>query len=472
MRAYFIGIGGIGMSGVAGLAKGLGFEVYGSEDKELYPPASDLLRELKIEVLKSSEQNIHIFKPDLLVVGNAVKRDHPEIIEAMKMNLPLFSFPEFIEKYLLTKKKSLVVAGTHGKTTTASLLSFLLDSLGEDPSFLVGGLIKNYYRNFNLGKGPWVVLEGDEYPSAFFNSNPKFLHYKPYALILTSLEYDHVDVYKNFHALKQAFKKLIQLLPSNGILLYCYDELELRNLIQEISPPCKIISYGQTEGSDYQLLDYELSFKNNSFVSRGLICDPSGEKFEINLPLPGFFNLLNALGVLGLLEALGLERKRLLSALLKFKGVKRRQEILYADEKYLVVDDFAHHPTAVKLTLKELKETYKPKKTILFFEPRTNSSKRKIFQENYKNSLSLADLVFLKPPPGLILIPEEERINLTLLKDSLVKEGKEAYILENTTPIRYSLSFFSEKNLIVFMSSAYMKKEIEEVWEVIKEKIK
>ncbi|MFN3921430.1 MAG: UDP-N-acetylmuramate--L-alanine ligase [Caldimicrobium sp.] len=467
MKVYFIGIGGIGMSGVAGIAKELGLEVYGSEDKELYPPASQLLKELHIEVLKASEENLLLHKPDLIVVGNAIKRDHPEVIKAVEMKIPILSFPEFIERYLLSEKKSLVVAGTHGKTTTASLLSYLLDALGEDPSFLVGGLIKNYNRNFHLGKRPWFVLEGDEYPSAFFNSNPKFLHYKPYALILTSLEYDHIDVYKSFYNLKEAFKNLIQLIPSQGILLYCYDELELRNLIQEISPSCKILSYGQTEGSDYQLLNYELSFETKTFLSRGIIRDPFGEKFELILPLPGFYNLLNALGVIALLEHLGLERKRILPAFLKFKGVKRRQEILSVNEKYLLIDDFAHHPTAVRLTLRELKEAYKPNKTILFFEPRTNSSKRKIFQESYRESLSLADVIFLKPPPGLVSIPEEERINLWQLIEGLNQAGKIAHILENTVSIKNLLSFAEEKNLIVFMSSAYMKEQIEVVWEVL-----
>ncbi len=187
MKVYLVGIGGIGMSGVAGLAKALGFEVSGSDERELYPPASEVLKELKVEVSKPDPEKILKIKPDYLIVGNAIKRDHKEILLAQKEKIPLLSFPEFLEKFILNDKKSLVVSGTHGKTTTSALLSFVLDFLGEDPLFLVGGILKNYGKNFRFGKGRFCILEGDEYPSSFFDPNPKFMHYKPYGLILTSL---------------------------------------------------------------------------------------------------------------------------------------------------------------------------------------------------------------------------------------------------------------------------------------------
>ncbi len=467
MKVHFLGIGGIGMSGVAGLAKALGFEVTGSEEKPLYPPSSLLLKDLDIPIFKATKENITLINPDLIVVGNAIKRDHPEVLEALSLNLPLFSFPQFIRQYLLPNKKPIVVAGTHGKTTTSALLSFLLYTLGEDPSFLVGGILKQNQRNFQLGKGRWFVLEGDEYPSAFFEPIPKFFHYHPYALILTSLEYDHIDVYKSWEDLKEAFRKLVLLVPKEGVIIYCYDDPNLKNLIQEVSPSCKIISYGQSPGADYRLLDYELSFNPKGFLSLGHFQTPSEEKFTLLLPLPGFYNLLNTLSLISLLEFLGFSIEKVLPQFLNFKGIKRRQEIISLTSNTLIVDDFAHHPTAVKLTLQELKAAYKPQKTILFFEPRTNSSKRRFFQEDYEKSLLLADDIFIKPPPGLSAIPEEERIDLEELKGTLRQAGKKSMIIENLERLRENFPKIEKKTLIVFMSSASMEKEIEEVRNIV-----
>ncbi|MFN3407328.1 MAG: UDP-N-acetylmuramate--L-alanine ligase, partial [Caldimicrobium sp.] len=386
MKVHFIGIGGIGMAGVAGLAKSLGFEVTGSEDKELYPPSSDILKDLNIKVLKSKEENIERIGPDIVVVGNAVKKDHLEVQKALQRKIPLLSFPEFIEKYLLPNKKSLVITGTHGKTTTSALLSFILDSLGEEPSFLVGGLLKNYQKNYKIGKGPWVVLEGDEYPSAFFDPNPKFFHYNPYGLVITSLEYDHVDVYKSFEDLKKVFLKLIQMVPKEGVIVYSCDDIELRKIFRIVTPKCQVISYGKSEDADYRLLECTTFFQKDKFMSKGLVRDLSGNTFVLSLPLLGEYNLLNALSLLALLENLSFNREKILATLLKFEGVKRRQEILCSKSNCLVIDDFAHHPTAVKITITELKKAYNPEQTILIFEPRTNSSKRKIFQEAYSRA--------------------------------------------------------------------------------------
>ena len=463
MKIYFVGIGGIGMSAVAGLARACGFEVYGSDEKELYPPTSELLKELGIEVSKPDPERILKIKPDLLVVGNAVKADHKEVLLAQKIGIPLLSFPEFLEKFIINNKKNLVVAGTHGKTTTSALLAFVLDFLRQDPIFLVGGLLRDYGKNFRFGEGKFCVLEGDEYPSSFFNKNPKFLHYKPYGLILTSLEFDHADVYRDLSELKEAFSNLINLLPQEGILVYHFDDQTLREVIEKAKPACRVLTYGRKEEADYQLVESFGFFEKTGFLNMGKVRDKRKDLFELKLKIPGFHNLLNALSVLALCEALGFERKNILYALSKFSGVKRRQEIISINENFVIIDDFAHHPTAVEITLSELRNLIKPDQTVLVFEPRTNSSKRKIFQEAYIKALSLADIICIKIPQGLENIPENERIDLNYIAYKLKKLGKEAYIFEKNCPYEKINFDFSKKNLVVFMSSASMKEEMEEL---------
>ncbi len=461
MRVYFVGIGGIGMSGVAGLAKALGFEVFGSDEKELYPPSSDLLKELEIEVSKPKPERILKLNPDYLVVGNAIRADHPEVLLAQKLGIPLLSFPEFLEKFLLPGKKSLVISGTHGKTTTSALLSFVLDNLGKDPTFLVGGILKDYGKNFKFGRGYFCVLEGDEYPSSFFDKNPKFMHYQPYGLILTNLEFDHADFYKDLSTLKDAFSKLIKLLPEEGILVYHLDDPNLREIIHKTNLPLRRLTFGRNEKADYQLIESEGYYKEKEFLTLGKIRDKKGKIFEIRLRIPGFHNLLNALSVFALCEELGFERDAILAALSRFSGVKRRQEIVYSNKRIVIIDDFAHHPTAVKITLEELKKYIRPERILLFFEPRTNSSKRKIFQEAYTEALSSADIIFIKRPPNLENLPEAERIDLNYLALKLKEKGKKAYIFEKDFPLERLELNPKGKNLVVFMSSASMQEEIE-----------
>jgi len=470
MRVYLIGIGGIGMSACAGLAKAMGFEVYGSEEREVLPPASEILKELQIVPSKPDPERLLELKPEVVVLGNAVKKDHIEIITAQKAGLPLLSFPEFLETYLLRDRVSLVVGGTHGKTTTSALLSFTLERLGEDPSFLVGGILKDFGKNYRLGKGRFFVLEGDEYPSSAFNPNPKFFHYRPFGLILTSLEYDHADVYENLEALKSVFTELVKLLPKEGILIFCQDDPNLKEVIAKARPLCKVLSYGEGEKADYRLLEEEDLYEAGEFKNTGKVRDKTGKYFEIHLKIPGKHNLLNALSVLALLEALGFEREEILLAFKDFSGVKRRQEVLYSQEGVVVIDDFAHHPTAVKITLRELQKALKPERTILFFEPRTNSSKRKVFQEDYVEALSLADEIYLKVPPNLERIPEEERIDLEYIKRELEKRTKKTFILEKGIDLKAIENFFNnlKRALIVFMSSAFMEKEIGSILERLK----
>ncbi|PMP66970.1 MAG: UDP-N-acetylmuramate:L-alanyl-gamma-D-glutamyl-meso-diaminopimelate ligase [Thermodesulfobacterium geofontis] len=457
MKVYLIGIGGIGMCGVAGILKESGFEVYGSEKKIPYPPSSLILKKLNIPLYKPDSENIKKIKPDAVIVGNIAKSDDQEVLISQSLGIPLYSFPSFLDKFILKDKKVFLCAGTHGKTTVTALLSYTLEYLGFDPTYLVGGVLKHTELNYRKGEGDFAVIEGDEYPASFFDREPKFLYYHPFAVILTSLEYDHADVYPDMESLKEVFKKLIKSVPKEGIIVYNYDDKNLREVIESANPNVRIISYGKNSKADFVLLKSETTFEDLVFKNH-VITNTPFKNLEFFFSIPGEYNALNALSVIALLYSLDLLKMDWKEAFKTFPGVKRRQEIVWADEKLIIVDDFAHHPTAVKNTLEELKKAIKPEKTVAIFEPRTNSSKRKIFQEDYVKSLSLADEIYLKIPPGLENIPERERIDINYILESLKNLEKKVFFLENN--LDNNLSFYKikkEKTLVVFMSSAYFK---------------
>ncbi|RLG11525.1 hypothetical protein DRN73_05180 [Candidatus Pacearchaeota archaeon] len=297
-----------------------------------------------------------------------------------------------------------------------------------------------------------MVIEGDEYPSSFFDKEPKFLHYTPFALILTNLEYDHADIYPDISSLKEVFKKLINLVPEEGIIVYNYDDKNLKEVINSSSPKAKLISYGRNPKAHFVLLESKTSFKNSCFINSVLADTPFEKALKFSISIPGEYNALNALSVLALLYGLNFLNNKWTKAFKNFPGIKRRQEIIYADNKLFIVDDFAHHPTAVKETLKELKKVIEPEKTVIIFEPRTNSSKRKVFQKDYIKSLSLADVVYIKIPPGLENIPEEERLDIEYVIEALKKESLKVFLWEKK--LKYGI-ISGGKFLILFMSSAY-----------------
>jgi len=449
-KVFLTGIGGIGMCGVAGILKELGFEVAGSEKDTLYPPASDVLNDLKVKVYPYNQENIKSFSPDAVIFGNAISKDHPEFLITKELGIPYFSFPEFLERFVFLQKKVLVCAGTHGKTTTTTLLAFLMEKLGLGPGYLIGGLPRNEIKNYSAGKGEWFVIEGDEYPSASFDRRAKFLHYAPFGAILTSIEHDHLDVYPEFKALKEVFKNFVELLPENGTLVYNSDDETVKEVILSSNCKAKLVSFGTSSEADFRLTRVKTGFINGRFETKVAFKYSQGEA-EFTLPLLGKHNALNAISVIALLFSMGLMSKKDLHLFSKFPGVKRRQEVVYQDETLIVIDDFAHHPTAVKLTLSEIISAVNPEKTTVVFEPRTNSSKRRFFESDYVEALSIADVIILKKPPGLEKVPEEQRINIQNIIKRLKALGKEADILENRVKL-----LRNTKGLLVCMSSAYM----------------
>lgn len=463
-KVFFIGIGGIGMSGTAGIAKAMDYEVAGSERGKILPPSSEVLKSLNIPVFLFSEKNISTFKPDLVVVGNAVKKDHEEVRKCEELNIPIYSFPQFLERFVFLNKKVLVCAGTHGKTTSSALLSYSLEKMGLDPTYLVGGIL-NTGKNYRKGNSIWCVVEGDEYPSSFFDPYPKFFHYHPFGLLLTSLEHDHVDVYPSLQSLKEAFIHLIKEVPENGLIVYNGDDLNLREIMKVANPRARTISYGKSRNNDYVLLESLTSFKDGSFKTKILLRDKKKEKITFTASLLGEHNALNALGVFALLNGLNILKDRCFTSLESFPGVKRRHEVLYHSDRVTIIDDFAHHPTEVRVTLEALIRALEPKLTILVFEPRTNSSKRKIFQERYAEVLALADVIYIKEPPNLESIPEEERIDLIKLSQILQDKGKRVYLLNKNLNLG---EFKGERILVVFMSSAFLEEEIKNLLSFLK----
>ena len=447
------------MGALAGLLKEAGYEVSGVEGGPVYPPMSELLQELKIQVLTGYHwENIEKVAPDLAIVGNVIRKDNPEAEALFAKALPYLSLPEALYGFFIRGRKSLVVSGTHGKTTTSALLAYALERLGQDPTFFLGGLLTDRKRNYGLGSGPFVVLEGDEYDSAFFDKRPKFVHYAPSAVILTSIEFDHADIYPSLQELKEAFRDLVALLPEEGHLVYWADS----EAVKEVAREFKGHKLGYGFAGELKLLSrVPARERPGQHVHFSL----AGQEFDFYIPLMGEHNALNALAVFALLMALGFSPARIKEAFKDFCGTKRRQEIL-ALSPVVIIDDFAHHPTAVKVTLKAVRETWPERRLLAAFEPRTNTSRRKIFQEDYVKALAEADVIFLKPPPDLDKIPQAERLNLATLAEKLRKLGRKAYLCQEKEELKDRiLKELGPGEILIFLSNGpfdYLPRDIAE----------
>lgn len=428
-----MGICGTGVGALAGMLKNAGYQVSGS-DQQVYPPMSDFLAGLGVPVREGySAANLQP-RPDLVVVGNVIKRDNPEALALDELAIPYVSFPQALAHYFIGEKKSLVVCGTHGKTTTASLLATMLHSAGHDAGFMIGGLVQAFGRNYHVGAGEYFVSEGDEYDTAFFDKGPKFLHYRPQTAILTSVEFDHADIYADFDAVKSSFRRLVEIMPESGALVACFDDPAVR----EIAPRarCRVFSYGQDPQFDWAIADLCIAPGGTTFnvLRHGLLYG----KFES--PMPGRHNALNSLAVIAVLDRIGLDVDVIRQGLAQFQGVKRRQEVRGIVNGITVIDDFAHHPTAVRETLASLAAAYKGRRLLAVFEPRTNSSRRNVFQEAYVSAFGSADRVLIREPLPLLHIPPAERFSSAKLVQDLCSNGIDALYFQSTEEILDCLS--------------------------------
>ncbi len=422
------------MAALAGLLVEKGFVVKGS-DSQAYPPMSELLRDMKIPIsLGYGPDNLEP-EPDMVIIGNVIRRDNPEAVAVMERSIPYMSFPQAISHLCLKERRPLIAAGTHGKTTTATLLASALRGTGADPGFMIGGIPRDFGTGFHLGAPPWFVLEGDEYDTAFFDKQPKFLHYRPHGVILTSIEFDHADIYQDLEHLKKAFAKLVKIVDPDGVIVACIDWPAVREVCK--NAPCRVITYGAlSDDAMWRIHNCRTSKGKTTFKAR------LKEKtcLDLEIQLPGLHNALNSLGVTALCHHLGLPLDSVRQGLAACTGVKRRQEVIGIINGVTVIDDFAHHPTAVKETLKALRERYPDDRLIAVFEPRTNTSARAVFQQVYPDAFEWADLVLVREVPYPEKAPEGDRFSSIKLVQDLCSAGKKARCFKNAGEILAFLS--------------------------------
>lgn len=390
-RIYLIGICGTAMASLAGMLQKRGLEVAGS-DESIYPPMSTYLEALGIPILEGyTGEHLETFRPDLVVVGNAIARTNPEAAAVLERDLPYLSMPEAIYQLFIRGKHSVVVTGTHGKTSTTSLMAWLLEAAGRDPSYMVGGIPVNFGHNFKLGEGDHFVIEGDEYNTAFFDRGPKFLHYQADSLIINNIEFDHADIYDNLDSIIDAFRKAVEALGSEDRVIANGDDEHVGPLRKHTE--AEWVTFGFSESCDVRPRDISFTPEGARFE-----VDWQGKPWaEFTTTMSGRHNVANALAGLTVGRLLGLSAEELQNGLGSFKGIKRRMEVRGIERGVTVIDDFAHHPTAVETTLRGAKESYPGRRIWALFEPRSISAARKEFEEAYTRSFEVADRVIVGP---------------------------------------------------------------------------
>ena len=445
---YFLAIGGTGMAPLACLLQEQGHRVRGT-DGPLYPPMSTLLAAAGITPTVGYDAGHLSPRPDLIVIGNAIHRSNPEAVAAESLGIPILSMPQALSRFFLERHQPLVVAGTHGKTTTTAIAAWVYTACGRDPGYLIGGAPQDLPTSFRDGAGARFVVEGDEYNAAYFDRGAKFLHYRPETLILTSAEYDHADLYPTPEELFAAFAQLVDLLPPSGLLVACGDIPKVRELAR--ASRCPVVFYGLEEGNDLRPVDPIAALPGGS---RFRIRDSEAGDVEITLPMAGGHNVANALGVWAAARRDGLPAAEVAAALGSFHGVKRRLEELVTARGVTVVDDFAHHPTAVEKTLDALWQRYPGRRVVVLFEPRSLTAGRAFFFLPYRNAFAGADRVLFAPTFHAGRLAHEERLDFGDLAAALRADGVAADLCAGTEDLlRRALAEARDGDVLVTMSS-------------------
>jgi UDP-N-acetylmuramate: L-alanyl-gamma-D-glutamyl-meso-diaminopimelate ligase len=443
---HLMGICGTGMAALAGMFHEIGCRVTGS-DHAVYPPMSDFLKDLGIEVKQGySPANLR-HRPDLVVVGNVIRRENPEAAAVRESSIPYTSLPGALSRYFISDKTRIVVAGTHGKTTVSSMIAWILFKKGLDPGFMIGGIPGNFNRNYRLGSGTFFVLEGDEYDTAYFDKRPKFLHYLPHVAVVTSCEFDHVDIYQSLEEIQRQFGFFVGLVPTDGTLIAFAEDPGIRQVLEHCA--CRVETYGLRAEVDWSLVkrsEFERGVKTSVFHK--------GRKTASGtLPVLGYHNLLNAVAAIATAHRVGVPPQEAMEALGSFKGVKRRQEILGDVAGILLMDDFAHHPTAVRVTCSGVRSRYPTRRLIAVFEPRTNTNRRAVFQGQYVSAFLDADVIALREPRDVETIPQEGRFSSRKLAEDLRLHGKRAHAFADTDGIIEFLQGDLRRNDVVLVMS-------------------
>ena len=392
MHYHLIGICGTAMASLAGMLQARGAHVSGS-DEHVYPPMSTMLESLGIEVKQGYSPTHLTPAPDCVVVGNAIPRGNAEVEETLNRKLLYRSLPEVVKEEFIRGRHSLVVAGTHGKTTTTGIAAWVLDQGGLDPPFLIGGIAQNFGVSFRVTDSDCFVIEGDEYDTAYFDKGPKFMHYLPEIAIVNNIEFDHADIYPDLSAVALAFRRLMNLVPANGRVIAGWDSPNVRDVVASFGQRLftRLETFGMSPDAKWQVRDANYRSELSSFkVFR------EGEEWgHFKTPLIGDFNLLNCLAVIIAADAWGMSRDAIAAALSSFKNVRRRAEVRGEARGVTVIDDFAHHPTAVRETLNALRNKYQQRRLIAVFEPRSWSSRLAVFQNEYAHAFNAADYVII-----------------------------------------------------------------------------
>ncbi|HXV18050.1 MAG TPA: UDP-N-acetylmuramate:L-alanyl-gamma-D-glutamyl-meso-diaminopimelate ligase [Gemmatimonadaceae bacterium] len=415
-HVHLIGICGTAMASLAGMLKTRGLRVTGS-DAAAYPPMSDFLSGMGIPVAQPyAEINLQPH-PDLVIVGNAISRGNVELEYLLDNRVPFQSMAHVLHEEFLRSRDTIVIAGTHGKTTTTSMLAWIFASAGRSPSFLIGGIAENFGSSFAVTEGREFILEGDEYDTAFFDKGPKFLHYFPQSAILTSVEFDHADIYKNLDDVKTAFKRLVNLVPRRGRVVAWDASGNVNECVARAF--CPVERYGFERDSHWRIsdLDFEPS------VTRWKVHREGKPWAELEFPLAGEYNVLNATAAAAMASNYGIEVDEIAGALKTFRSVKRRLEVVAEVNGVTIVDDFAHHPTAIKETLRALRTRYAGRRLWVILEPRSNTLRRNVFQKQLAESLALGDRVIVASIFKSEAIPENERLDLDAVVGEINKTG-------------------------------------------------
>jgi UDP-N-acetylmuramate: L-alanyl-gamma-D-glutamyl-meso-diaminopimelate ligase len=421
---HFIGIGGTAMASAAVAMHELGYQVTGSDQDVIYPPMSTFLAERGIRVMAGYAEVNLAHRPDLVVVGNAISRGNPEAEAVLERKLRYCSLPELLKEFFIRGRRSLVVTGTHGKTTTASLLAWVLESAGLNPSFLIGGIPRNLGQGARFTDSEWFVIEGDEYDTAFFDKRSKFVHYLPEVAIVNNLEFDHADIFPTLADIQLSFRRFIHLIPRNGLLLANGDEANITPLLDVRHCPVKRFGLGAA----------------NELKASGLVLKDDSSEFELGgtrfrIPMVGELNVRNALAVTAAARHCGIRDSVIQSAFDSFLSVKRRMEVRGEAGGVTVIDDFGHHPTAIRETVRALRVKFPGRRIWAVFEPRSNTTRRNVFQQELVDALERADAVVVAEVARLEQLPLGERLDPEKLMQDLRLTGKPAAYLPTVESI-------------------------------------
>jgi UDP-N-acetylmuramate: L-alanyl-gamma-D-glutamyl-meso-diaminopimelate ligase len=438
---------GTGMGTLACILKEMGYQVTGS-DQNVYPPMSEFLADSGIHLNPGYDAaNIPSGEgaPDLVIIGNAVSKDNPEACEVMARKIPYMSMPQAVNRFIAHDKKIILVTGTHGKTTTSSIMAHLLEAAGLSPSFMVGGILKDFNSSFKIGSGEYMVIEGDEYDTAFFDKGPKFMHYDPYITIMTGIEFDHADIFRDLDHICGIFETFAGKIKDTSHIIACRENETLIQVLAEAGARAE--TYG--EGGEWVFSDHE----TEPGKTRALFKGP-GTCFPVETPQPGRHNLLNALACTAAARRLGIADEAIQKGLATFSGVKRRQEIRGRVRGITVMDDFAHHPSAVRETVAAVRPFYPDGRVVAVFEPRTNTSMRRFFQDLYPGAFVQADLVCICDPCVKKDIPEAERFSTRQLVSDIKENGVAARHFKTSDQVlQFLVPELKENDLVLIMSN-------------------